>query len=278
MMALDHVTQFVADRHRSSDRLRTLGLHAVEGGVHEGFGSANDLCHFGLFYIELLEITDPAAAAAGGSEVCRYAVDFLRRGEGLATLAMETDDLDAAARRLRQHGYTVPEAIEMTRVHADGFQSRSRIIYPQSDSSPIRPPIVIERILTPRQRETALASQNIIADHPAGSITIEYVGVAALDAVATATELASAYGASADSLLTPFPVWDAGYADVHFERATLRIFQTTGHGNPIAGQLKRRGPGPFIIGASGAGLKAALHVDAAGIVPADSTGFMWGLS
>ena len=278
MMALDHVTQFVTDRHRSSDRLRTLGLHAVEGGVHEGFGSANDLCHFGLFYIEMLEITDPAAAAASGSEVCRYAVDFLRHGEGLATLAMETDDLDAAAHRLRQHGYTVPEAIEMTRVHTDGFQSRSRIIYPQSDNSPIRPPILIERVLTPREREAALAFQNIIADHPAGKITIDYVGVAAHDAVTTAQELASAYGASCDTELTLFPVWDAYYADVHFERATLRILQTTEGTNPIAGQLTRRGPGPFIIGAAGDGVHAALPVDADGIVPADSTGFMWRLS
>ncbi|MGM9474180.1 VOC family protein [Pseudarthrobacter sp. YS3] len=278
MMALDHVTQFVTDRHRTSDILRTLGLHAVPGGIHEGFGSANDLCHFGLFYIELLEITDPEAAAAGGSDVCRYAVDFLRGGDGLATLAMETDNLDAAARRLRYHGYTVPDAIEMTRVHTDGFTSKSRIIYPQSGSSPIRPPIVIERILSPNDRLAALSSENIIADHPAGNVTITYVGVASLDALAAARELAAAYGARADTDLTPFPVWEAGFADVHFERATLRLFQTTGQDNPISEQLTRRGPGPFIVGAAGSGLKAALPAGKAGMVPADITGFMWGLS
>lgn len=247
MLWLDHVTSFVNDRHATSTALRAHGLHAVEGGVHTGFGSANDLSYFGLFYLELLEITDPAEAVSSGSEVCRYAVDFLQDGEGLATLALETSDLAGDVERLRAAGYKVAEPIRMQRVHDDGFVSHSTIAYPESDALPIRPPIIIQRSSPPTQRAPELAARGTIAAHPLGDAAVQYVAVAVTDAREAARMLARDYGVTADEDLTPAPELGGESCTVHFERAELRFVQPNGPGR-VADRLQGRGPGPCAIG------------------------------
>lgn len=279
MIALDHVTQFVSNRSEASQRLRDIGFHAVSGGEHVGFGSANDLCYFGLFYLEMLEILDPEVAAASGSEVCRYAVDFLRGGNGLATLAMETDDLEVVTDQLVRHGYRVPEPVQMQRVHDDGFVSHSRIIYPEKQQSPIRPPIVIERTHPPEQRQTNLVETGIIADHPVGHVEVEYVGVAVHDALAAAAELASAYGGDAETGLTPHDPLDGDYVEIRFSRTCLRLYQPHHPNGVVADHLSGRGPGPFVVGISGDGNVAkALQVGENGVSGPEQTGFWWSLS
>lgn len=249
MLWLDHVTSFVNDRHAAAEALRAAGLHAVEGGVHTGFGSANDLSHFGLFYLELLEITDPFEAAASGSEVCRYAVDFLQDGEGLATFALETDDLAGDVRRLRAAGYTVPEPIRMQRVHDDGFISHSTIAYPSNDDLPIRAPIIIERSIAPEQRAPLLTARGTIAEHHLGDAEVRFVAVAVPDAVGAARRIAHDYGVAADEVLSPAPELDGDSCAVHFGRAELRFVQPSGPG-AAADRLRIRGAGPFAVGIS----------------------------
>jgi hypothetical protein len=217
--------------------------------VHTGFGSANDLSYFGLFYLELLEITDPVEAASSGSEVCRYAVDFLQQGEGLATLALETDNLAGDVTRLRAAGYTVPEPIRMQRVHDDGFVSHSTIAYPANDTLHIRPPILIERSITPAERRPQLADRGIIAPHPAGDIEVRYVAVAVPDALLAAHALASDYGLTSDNTLTPEPELGGASCTVHLGRAELRFVQPDGSGSAFE-RLEMRGSGPFAIGVS----------------------------
>lgn len=247
MLWLDHVTSFVNDRHASAAALRDHGVHAVEGGLHTGFGSANDLSHFGLFYLELLEITDPIEAASSGSEVCRYAVDFLEGGEGLATLALETDDLDGDVARLRDSGYTVAEPILMQRVHDDGFVSHSRIAYPSGGDLPFRPPIVIERSIGPEERAPQLAARGTIAPHRLGRAEVGYVAVAVPDAHRAAAEFARDYGVRSDPELTPAPHLGGTSCTAHLGRADLRFVQPEGAG-PASERLDSRGPGPFAVG------------------------------
>lgn len=247
MLWFDHVTSFVNDRRAMAKELREHGFHATEGGFHTGFGSANDLTYFGLFYLELLEITDPVEAASSGSEVCRYAVDFLQQGEGLATLALETDDLASDVKRLRAAGYTVPEPISMQRVHDNGFVSHSLIAYPVNDALPIRPPILIERSTGPAEREALLAGRDIIAPHPAGDIGVKYVAVAVPDALIAAHALASDYGLTSDNTLTPDLELGGASCAVHLPRAELRFVQPVGPGAALE-RIETRGSGPFAIG------------------------------
>lgn len=250
MIAFDHVTQFVYDRHAAAERLRAAGVHAVEGGHHTGFGSANDLAHFDLFYIEMLEILDREEAANSGSEVCRYAVEFLAGGEGLATLAFESDDLPAVRRRLIEHGLTVPEPVTMQRVHDNGFVSHSTIVYPVSNDLEIIAPIVIQRSANADDRRATLTSTGVIADHPLGDITVGFVGVAVRDALANAAALGSAYGVEYDTSLQKSEEHSSPFADVHLDRARLRFFEPSTTDGPVAERLTTRGPGPFCLGIS----------------------------
>ncbi|WP_063036733.1 VOC family protein [Nocardia grenadensis] len=279
MIAFDHVTAFVEDRHQTARHLRKRGFHAVEGGRHQGFGSANDLCYFDLFYLELLEILDKREATVSGSEVCRYAVEFLASGEGLATLALETDDLDGITHRLRERGFDVADPIDMQRVHDNGFVSRSRIIYPRSGQLPIRPPIVIERSSPPAERRRTLTDGGVIGQHRLGAIDIEFVGVAVADALSAAQALGQAYGVPADSEAHVDRRIDAQCADVHFDRARLRFCQPISDAGAAAIRLRSRGPGPFSIGARVSDeVRRELNADADGHVDAAVTGFDWYLS
>src|SRR4051812_81037 len=122
---IDHVTQFVYDRDRAADSLRHMGLNATPGGRHPGVGSANNLCYFGLFYIEMLSVIDPDEALRGASGVCRAAVSYLESGEGLGAFAFETDDLSLAVEHLRAAGVDVPAPVRMQRVHENGDVSLS---------------------------------------------------------------------------------------------------------------------------------------------------------
>lgn len=246
MIWFDHVTAFTEDRHRTASQLRDAGFNAVEGGAHTGFGSSNDLCYFDLFYLELLEVTDAVEAVSSGSEVCRYAVEFLRDGDGLATLALETDDLEEVSRGLSASGFTVPDPVLMERVQDDGFVSRSRIIYPQNPDSQIRPPIVIERSSAPEHRRQELASRGTIGTHSNGIRHVTGVAVAVEDALSAAQDVASGYGVQADHALTPYPSWGGRGTDVHFGRARMRFVEPNGIG-ATNDRLESRGAGPFLI-------------------------------
>lgn len=96
MLAFDHVVLPVSDLARAvADLHERLGLVALPGGRHPGFGTANRIVPLGGAYLEPVAVVDPVVAAGHpfGSFVARYA--------GLdARLCLRTGDLDAVAARL----------------------------------------------------------------------------------------------------------------------------------------------------------------------------------
>lgn len=97
-LRLDHAVHVVRDLEAARSQLISLGLHVVPGGEHPGWGTRNALAYFDLTYLELVAVRDPAEAASShfGGHVLRFA----ETGEGLATAALATDDLDGARRPL----------------------------------------------------------------------------------------------------------------------------------------------------------------------------------
>ena len=95
----------VPDLASARRQMETLGLTVLDGGRHPGRGTANLIVAFGQQYLELLAIVDEAEALSSpqGRPV---AAALKRRGPGLARWSVETDDIDAAARRV---GYPVEE-------------------------------------------------------------------------------------------------------------------------------------------------------------------------
>src|SRR4029077_11938317 len=103
------------------------GIEAGGGGVHPGLGTANRLGWFGDSYIELLDVTDGARAAAswvrraGAAATSWLGGPTLRlieeRGGGFVGYALRSDDLDADLTRVKAGGSTLagPEPGERRR-------------------------------------------------------------------------------------------------------------------------------------------------------------------
>jgi len=97
MIELDHVLIAVADleaaAHEVEDR---YGLASIEGGRHQGLGTANRIVPLGETYLELVAVVDDSEAASAGFGRWVAEGDLPR----LLGWCVRTDDLDEAAERL----------------------------------------------------------------------------------------------------------------------------------------------------------------------------------
>jgi hypothetical protein len=117
-MELDHVLIAIDDLEVAAKEVEErYGLASVEGGRHQGFGTANRIVPLGETYLELVAVVDEAEAAAtafgswvGGGERPR-----------LLGWCVRTDELDAVAERL---GLTIADG---SRARPDGTVVRWRM-------------------------------------------------------------------------------------------------------------------------------------------------------
>ena len=96
-MELDHVLIAVSDLEAAAREVEQRhGLAAVEGGRHQGLGTANAIVPLGGTYLELVAVVDQAEAAQSGFGSWVAAGDLPR----LLGWCVRTDDLDSVAARL----------------------------------------------------------------------------------------------------------------------------------------------------------------------------------
>ena len=96
-MELDHVLIAISDLEAATRELEQRhGLAAVEGGRHQGLGTANAIVPLGGTYLELVAVVDEAEAARSGFGSWVAAGDLPR----LLGWYVRTDDLDSVADRL----------------------------------------------------------------------------------------------------------------------------------------------------------------------------------
>lgn len=88
LLGIDHVVVLTHDLERARDTYARLGFTLTPRG-HHTLGSQNHCIMFGRDYVELMAV--PKAHPA-----LQYFTDFLAKGEGLAAIALATDDADAA--------------------------------------------------------------------------------------------------------------------------------------------------------------------------------------
>jgi Glyoxalase-like domain len=118
MMEVDHVLIAVVDLEAAAKEVEErYGLASVEGGRHQGFGTANRIVPLGETYLELVAVVDRAEAAASGFG------SWVGGGERPRLLGwcLRTDALDAVARRL---GLTIADG---SRARPDGTVLRWRM-------------------------------------------------------------------------------------------------------------------------------------------------------
>ncbi|MBL8153952.1 MAG: VOC family protein [Anaerolineae bacterium] len=122
-LTIDHVVIAVRDLERAVTDYRTAGFIVIPGGQH-----ADGLTHNALIvfqdgtYLELLAPTPQAQITASRSG--QGFLPLLRQGEGLATFALQSDDLAADRAALLERGMMAGITPVAGRVRPDGVELR----------------------------------------------------------------------------------------------------------------------------------------------------------
>jgi Glyoxalase-like domain len=96
-MELDHILIAVSDLDAAATQVEErLGLVSVEGGRHQGLGTANRIVPLGETYLELVAVVDEAEAERSGFGSWVEGDELPR----LLGWCLRTDDLDSVAGRL----------------------------------------------------------------------------------------------------------------------------------------------------------------------------------
>lgn len=135
MIELDHVLIAVDDLETAAQEVeRRHGLASLEGGRHQGLGTANRIVPLGRTYLELVAVVDEAEAAASGFGSWVSGGDLPR----LLGWCVRTDDLDGVAERL---GLTIADG---ARARPDGTTLRWRMAGLERSSDEPSLPFFIE--------------------------------------------------------------------------------------------------------------------------------------
>jgi hypothetical protein len=163
---LDHVIIAVPDLQTADGELEERhGLASVEGGRHEGWGTANRIVPLGDTYIELITVVDEADAA--GSAFGRWVAGGIKSAPGrpLGWVA-RTDRLDEVAARL---GLVVTTG---SRPAGDGRLLRWRLAGVDEAAAEPALPFFVEW-----GEKTPLPGRARI-EHPAGTVRLERLELA----------------------------------------------------------------------------------------------------
>lgn len=96
---IDHAIYAVGDLEAAGEEIyEREGLASVQGGRHEGWGTANRIVPLGDSYLELIAVVD--ADEAEGSDFGRAVLKARAEDKQLVGWVLATDDIDAVAGRL----------------------------------------------------------------------------------------------------------------------------------------------------------------------------------
>ena len=99
MTTIDHVLFAVPDFGETAERLSAeVGLGAVEGGRHTGWGTANWIVPLGTSYLELIGVAEPAVAT--GNPFGRRVQQVISGGGGPFAWCVTPADFDGTVARL----------------------------------------------------------------------------------------------------------------------------------------------------------------------------------
>lgn len=246
-MRLDHVVHVTKDLNATADAFRRLGFHVVPGGSHPRWGTHNALIYFDLTYIELVAVRERHVAEE--SDFGAGVLTALRAGEGPATVALATDDIDRATKLLMERGLTVNGPNPGSRERPDGSVVAWRLALPEWPR-----PFLIQWDLSDAERRADLTARGALAEHPLGAgLRLRQVGWAVDDLVAGAADMAAYYDVAVGEPYTDEEL----NARCAATASGLLLCAPLGPG-PVQSALDRRGEGPFLYDLTGPGAAPGL--------------------
>ena len=128
IQGVDHVVVAVRDLDAARAAYQRLGFTLTPLGLHS-LGSQNHCIVFERDYLELMAVPRPHPAL-------QYFSDFLARGEGLAAIALATDDAVGLCAELAADGIAAEAPLDFSRPVAGLGEARFRIVQLPLDRSP----------------------------------------------------------------------------------------------------------------------------------------------
>ena len=128
VQGIDHVVILVHDLDRAQRAYQRMGFALTPRG-HHTLGSQNHCLMFGRDYVELLAVPRPHPAT-------RHYSDFLAKGEGLAGLALGTNDAAGLHAGLAADGIAADAPLEFSRPVQGLGEARFCIVQLPADASP----------------------------------------------------------------------------------------------------------------------------------------------
>ena len=196
LLGIDHLVIAVRDPDAAAAELeRDAGLAFTGGGRHEAMGTFNRLAFLGDTYLELIGVFDPGLVASSTTFVVgRAAMAMLDAGrEGLATYALETDDVAGETARLRAGGSIIGEPVAGSRTRPDGGVVRWVTAF--QPPGPDLPPFLIEHQYAGAEWGDEARAARLAFQHPAGGrVRMTALELPVADPVATADAYGRAIG------------------------------------------------------------------------------------
>ncbi|MEH7440391.1 VOC family protein [Neobacillus drentensis] len=177
--SFDHLVIFLNKPEEALVPLYEKGIHAINGGHHQWWGTYNSLSYFGLSYIEFLGIEDLSIAEKQRNNglITEIVEQLSKQGhEGPAKIAIRTREIQQLATKLKSEGYTVFGPFPGERVRVDGQIIKWSLLFIENDPNELTMPFFIEWEKSDEERFLDLKEQGLIGNHQIGNPALEKVG------------------------------------------------------------------------------------------------------
>lgn len=177
MFYLDHIVHFVDRPEVAMERLIEQGLHVVNGGRHEQWGTYNTLCYFDLTYIELIGIYDEGKFELAVKEpyTLHETYEKNHRQNGFLRIALRTSTIEEDAKAFHKAGFEVFGPERFSRKRPDGSVVSWQLLHIGKQNSEMDYPFFIQWDLTDEERLQEMKELGILAKHDEGDLQIAEV-------------------------------------------------------------------------------------------------------
>lgn len=177
MYLLDHIVHFVQEPKSMIEQTKKIGLHTVEGGKHEMWGTYNSLCYFGLSYIEFIGVFDETLLEKSAEipYTLHYSYKKRNKENGLTRLAIRTTTIEQDAENLRDADFEVIGPDSFFRVRPDGSVLTWKLLHFGKRDLAFDFPFLIQWDGTDEERYEDLVNNGTIQKHPLGELHIDEI-------------------------------------------------------------------------------------------------------